>query len=129
MSSSSSWESDIRAREEQARAVFLAADIGALNELLADGYVVNSPLQRVVTKQQLFELIGTGRIRHSAYRSEIDHIVRHGDTVIVMGHDTVADPPDGVISRRRYTNVWQLDGDAWRSIARHAHVTSREPAE
>ena len=126
--SSPSWESEVRGREEQARTAFLAADLGALNELMADGYVVNSPLQRVVTKQQLFELIGAGRIRHSTYQSEIDHIVRHGDTVVVMGHDSVTDPPDGAVSRRRYTNVWQLDGGVWRSIARHAHVTSREPA-
>jgi len=29
---------------------------------------------------------------------------------------------------RRYTNVWRLENGTWRSIARHAHVVSREPA-
>ncbi|TXH74876.1 MAG: hypothetical protein E6Q82_07755 [Thiobacillus sp.] len=53
---------------------------------------------------------------------------RHGDTVVVMGRDSVVDPPDGTVSRRRYTNIWKLDGDVWRSIARHAHVVSREAA-
>ena len=48
--------------------------------------------------------------------------------VVVMGHDTVDGPPDGVRARRRFTDVWQLQGGAWRSIARHAQIVSREPA-
>ncbi|WP_296767652.1 nuclear transport factor 2 family protein [Thiobacillus sp.] len=67
-------------------------------------------------------------MRHSAYELEIEHMSRHGDTVVVMGRDSVVDPPDGTVSRRRYTNIWKLDGDVWRSIARHAHVVSREAA-
>jgi hypothetical protein len=43
-----------------------------------------------------------------------------------MGVDQVTDPPDGAVSRRRFTNAWRLDGGVWRTIARHAHVVSRE---
>jgi len=125
---SSDWEQQIRDREEEARVAFLKADIATLDELWADGFLVNSPLQRVNAKEQLFELLRTGRVRHLTHEPEIEQMIRHGDIVVVMGHDTVTDPPDGVRSRRRYTNIWQLQDGAWRTIARHAHVVSREPA-
>jgi hypothetical protein len=120
------WEHEIRACEEEARIAFLVGDIAALERLWADGYVVNSPLQEVLEKPRLLKLVQAGRIRHTSYEYEIEHIGRHGDVVVVMGRDRVADPPDGVISQRRYTNVWHLEGGRWRSIARHAHVVSRE---
>ena len=122
------WEHTIRAREEEARLAFLAADVRALDQLWSDNYAVNSPLQQVLQKVQLLELLRTGRIRHSAFEVEIEHISRHGDVVVVMGRDSVVDPPDGTRFRRRFTNIWRLEGDVWRSIARHAHVVSREAA-
>ena len=123
-----SWEQAIRAREEEARVAFLAADVPALEQLWSDGFVVNSPLQQVLPKPRVLELLRTGRIRHSAFELEIEHMSRHGDVVVVMGRDHVVDPPDGTRSMRRFTNVWLLEGGVWRSIARHAHVVSREPA-
>jgi ketosteroid isomerase-like protein len=122
----STWEQEIRAREAEACAAFLAADLPALEALWADGYVVNSPLQQVLEKQRVLGLLQAGRIRHSSYEYEIEHISRHGDVAVVMGNDRVADPPDGIVSMRRFTNVWRLENGRWRSIARHAHVVSRE---
>ena len=118
------WEQEIRAREEALRIAFLAADISALEELVADGYVVNSPLQQVLEKPRLLELLRSGRIRHSAFEVEIEHISRQGEVVVVMGRDSVVDPPDGARSRRRFTNIWRREAGVWRSIARHAHVVS-----
>jgi hypothetical protein len=119
------WERDIRAREEALREAFLAANIPALEGLLADGYVVNSPLQAVLDKRQLLELLRTGRIRHTDFQVTIERIERSADVVVVMGRDTVIDPPDGIVSHRRFTNIWTHDGAVWRSVARHAHVVSR----
>ncbi|MDE3156587.1 MAG: nuclear transport factor 2 family protein [Acidobacteriota bacterium] len=124
----SEWEIDIRRCEEKACAAFLAADVQALENLWADGYAVNSPLQQVLPKARVLELLQAGRIRHLSYEFEIEYLHRHGDAVVVMGRDRVTDPPDGTVSERRFTNVWQLDGGVWRSIARHAHVVSRQAA-
>lgn len=120
------WELEIHTLEDVARNAFLAADVAALNRLWAEGYIVNSPLQKTLTKDQVLQLLQAGRIRHSRYEFEIEHMSRHGDVVIVMGHDWVEDPPDGAVSRRRYTNVWQFGDGYWRAIARHAHVVARE---
>jgi ketosteroid isomerase-like protein len=128
MENSMVWHSEIQAREEALRVAFLGADISALQEILADGYIVNSPLQKVIEKSLLLELLRSGRIRHLSYEIEIEHIIRYGDVVVVMGHDRVTDPPDGVLSNRRFTNVWQQQSGTWRSIARHAHVLSKDNA-
>lgn len=117
-----SWETEIRTREEDLRRAFLAADIPALAEILMDGYIVNSPLQKVIDKPQLLELLRAGRIRHQTFEIEIERIARYGDVVIVMGHDVVTDPPEGKVSNRRFTNVWRQESGSWRSVARHAHV-------
>jgi Domain of unknown function (DUF4440) len=98
--SASTWEREIRDLEEEARVDF-------------------SP----------------GRYRHPdspvggwlhRHECEIEHISRHDDVVVVMGHDRVTGPPDGSVTRRRYTNVWQVQDGRWRTIARHAQVVSRE---
>jgi len=126
MENSIAWKSEIQAREEALRVAFLGADISALEEILADGYIVNSPLQKVIEKSLLLELLRNGRIRHLSFEIEIEKIVRYGDVVVVMGHDRVTDPPDGMLSHRRFTNVWQRVSGTWRSIARHAHVLSKD---
>ena len=117
-----SWEDEIRECEAAACRAFLAADETALNRLWADGYLVNSPMQRVLKKAEVVQFLGAGRIRHTAYEFEIEHIVRHGDVVVVMGNDRVSDPPDGRITRRRFTNIWQQQSGEWRAIARHANA-------
>ena len=124
--STPAWEQDIRVREEALRVAILTANIAALEGLLAECYLVNSPLGSALDKRQLLELLRAGRIRHSAYDVQIERIERHGETAVVMGRDSVVDPADGVLSQRRFTNVWAHDFGVWRSIARHAHVVSRE---
>ena len=74
-------------------------------------------------------LLKAGRIRHTAYVIEIERMARHGDVVVVMGHDRVSGPPDdGLTAHRRFTNLWRLERGMWRCFARHAHVVAREPA-
>ena len=122
------WQHDILAFEEQARAAFLQADVATLDSIWVDDYLVNSPLNMINDKARVIELLRAGRIRHSSYDVVIERIARYGDVVVVMGRDTVDGPPANVRVDRRFTNVWQLQNGAWKSIARHAQVVSREPA-
>jgi ketosteroid isomerase-like protein len=116
------WEDEIRASESAACAAFLAADMAAMDELFAEDFVVNSPLQQIATKQQVLGLLQSGRIRHTGYEVTIEHMSRSGDVVVVMGRDRVEGPPHGGVAHRRFTDVWRLEGDRWRCFARHAHV-------
>ncbi len=123
-----SWDAEIREREEALRLAFLHADLRVLDELMADGYIVNSPLHKVLAKPILLQLLETGRLRHLSYESRIETMQRHGDTVVVMGGDRVVDGPERICSTRRFTNLWQLEDGRWRATARHAHVVTREAA-
>lgn len=123
---SNSWEQDILAREEENRVAFLAADIATLDRLWTDDLAVNSPINVVNDKARTLALLQSGRIRHTSLTSEIELIRRHGDVVVVMGSDRVADGPEGTITNRRFTNLWRLEGGAWRCFARHANAVSRE---
>ena len=120
-----SWQSDIRALEDQARLAFLTLDFPTLEKLWSDDFTVNSPLNAIITRDLLFSLLKSGRIRHLSHEITIESLHRHGNTVITMGHDRVTDPPDNALSLRRFTNIWQLQKNTWRLVARHAHVISR----
>jgi ketosteroid isomerase-like protein len=125
---STTWEQDIRAREEENRLAFLAADVAALDRLWTDDFLVNSPINVVNDKQRTLSLLEAGRVRHTSMALDIEHLARHGDVVVVMGSDRVTDGPDGTLSHRRFTNLWRLEGGTWRCFARHANVHAREPA-
>ena len=122
----SSWDAEIRAREEALRIALLTANVIALDELMADDYIVNASTNKVLAKSLLLQLLETGRLRHLSFESRIETMQRHGDTVVVMGGDRVVDAPDRVCSTRRFTNLWQLTDGRWRATARHAHVVMRE---
>jgi len=120
------WRREIEDLEEQGRRAFLAQDIPTLKRLMSDDFVVNSPLNRINTGDQVLDLLARGVIRHLSYDVHIELIQRHGDVVLVMGRDIVTNLPDGVALHRRFTNVWEPAGGSWRMIARHAQpVASR----
>ena len=123
------WDVEIRACEEALRLAFLHADLRALDELIADDYIVNSTQHKLLAKPLLLQLLETGRLRHLSFESRIETMQRHGDTVVVMGADRVVDGPDRTCSTRRFTNLWQLMDGHWRATARHAHVVTREGGE
>jgi hypothetical protein len=92
-----------------------------------------TPLVRLYVKTSfVFLLLGLGgdiTVQESRGRgSVVPHSPRARGVVIVMGNDGVTDPPDGTISCRRFTNLWRIEGGAWRWFARHANVVRREAA-
>ena len=54
---STTWEQEIRAREEENRVAFLAADLAALDRLWTDDFAVNSPLNFVNDKRRTLALL------------------------------------------------------------------------
>jgi len=120
---SDAWQQEVKALENEGREAFLARDLVRLNELWADDLLVNSPINRIHTKQQVLDLLGKGVIAHVLYEQEIELLQRHEDVVVVMGSDRVSN--DGsVVLRRRYTNLWRLEEGAWRLFAMHANIVS-----
>lgn len=117
------WQQQIDEIQDRARRAFLAQDLGELNLILSDDFIVNSPIGRILTKGETLSLLERGVIGHFSYDEQIENMVRHGDFVVVMGYDVVTNAPD-TPTRRRFTNVWRESAGSWRLVARHAHHTA-----
>ena len=69
-------------------------------------------------------------INFSRFDRRVEHVARHGDLVLIMGEETVVprvDAPSaglkaGQTVRRRFTNIWRLEGGEGRIFWRHANV-------
>lgn len=114
------WRQEIERVEEECRLAFLAKDLERLRQLWSQDLVVNSPFNRINDRAQVLELLERGVIRHLSQEQHIELIARHGDIVVVMGHDVVRNSPDGPLIPRRFTNVWSAADGAWQLIARQA---------
>ena len=92
-----------------------AREVGATREVrdaLRPGHVVRGG-------RHYDGAIRSGRIRHASYERQIEQLRVHGNTAIVMGHETVVDT--GPVIRHRYTEVWIRAGERWQAVARHAN--------
>ncbi len=121
---------EIRRLEQKQVKAILESDIAFLNDLMLPDYAVNAPINRVTRKANVLRLVKEGRIRYSAFESEIEAIVIHGDMVITMGREKVKPignaPMAGQTVLRRYTQVWLKKDGRWRQIARHANIVCPE---
>ena len=67
-----------------------------------------------------------GIIDYATFVREIEVVVRHGETAIVMGSEIIQPvgkaPRASQTVRRRFTNVRIRRGGEWRLSARHANV-------
>jgi ketosteroid isomerase-like protein len=119
-----SWESEIRAAEEKHVRAFLEEDAAAIDAMLSNDFVVNSPLNSVVEKKPLLGMVRSGALTISEFAQDIETMRRFGDVVFVMGADRVVwvapSPNAGKTHRRRFTDVWRLEGGRWVFIARQA---------
>jgi len=110
----------------QAEAI-LRKDFGALDKLCAKDFTVNNPRGEISRgNEAVKELIRSGVINYASFVREIEVVLIHGKTVIVMGNETLVpnenSPQAGQTARRRYTNIWMKRNGKWLLTARHASV-------
>jgi ketosteroid isomerase-like protein len=122
-----SEEDTIRHLEEQERQAIFNEDVGALERLWSEEFIVNNPQNKITTsREDALGLVKRGLIRYAAFERKIEAIRFHNDIAIVMGAETVEPigdtPRAGATVERRYTNIWRKKDVTWRMIARHANV-------
>ena len=91
---------------------------------------VNAPNNRVLTREDLIRMVGSGEIRNEMFERVPETVVVTGNIGVVMGHETVFPGAASEQARmygqrtlnRRYTNVFIRDGKIWRHLARHANI-------
>lgn len=116
-------EREIRRLEQSQVDSLLKKDIPAMRLNWASDYVVNNPFNEVVEASK--GRIQAGRT-YSSFVRDIERVLIHDNTVIVMGQETVVpsgDAPDaGQKMVRRFTNVWMMREGRWLLTARQATV-------
>lgn len=109
----------------------LHRDSTALRRIWAADFTVNNPRNSVTRgSDEVVALIRNGIIDYSSFVREIEAILFHDNTVIVMGSETITPvnkaPFAGQTVRRRFTHFWMRRNGEWRLTARHANVVCPE---
>lgn len=116
----------IRALEERERLAVLDQDVEALQQIWADEFIVNSPLNQIAPNRAIVvDLMRQGLIHYTSFERQIEQLRIAANVAIVMGGETVRPagnaPMAGQTVRRRFTHVWERKAGTWRLIARHAN--------
>lgn len=123
-------EQEIRRLESVDVDAVLRNDMAAADKLWAEDLTVNAPNGRLVRgKKEVVELKNSG-VKYASFVREIESVLIHEDTVIVMGRETVVpageSPGAGNIIRRRFTNVWMKSQGKWLMTARQSSVVCQD---
>jgi ketosteroid isomerase-like protein len=114
---------EIVALESRLRAAQLAADVAALDALIADELLFTGPDGQLGTKQQDLEAHRSGIVRFRAHEPEELRIRRVGPNVAVAALRTRLEVEVAgalVGGTYRYTRVWaREDGGPWRVAGGH----------
>lgn len=115
-------EQEIRQLEQQQVRYLLQGDVKALARQWAPDYVVNNPFHQAVNASQ--GPIQQATLTYSSFVREVERVLHHGQTVVVMGAETVVpsgtSADAGTTIRRRFTNVWMNTTGQWLLVARQA---------
>ncbi|QAA80919.1 nuclear transport factor 2 family protein [Aequorivita sp. H23M31] len=121
---SNSIETEINSLENAMAQAIVKQDTIYLKKVWAPNMIVNAPINRVVVGGQI-KMVASGFIRYKSLESHNEKIMVKDNLVISMGTETLETlgsnyPQAGRMVTRRYTNIWQKQGDNWILIARQA---------
>lgn len=111
-------DEEIRRLDDEVRAAMLGRDVEALKRLCSEDFIVTNPFNQVLDMRQMLEAVESGRIKHTAFEREIEHLRAGEGAAVVTGREMVVD--GGRTFNRRYTEMWMMRGGRWQLVARHA---------
>jgi len=120
-------EQEIRKLDMAEADAVLRSDLPVLEKLWAEDFTVSNPGNEISKgRKEVIRLVRAGIIKYSSFVREAESVLLQGNTVIVMGLETVKPignaPGAGQTLRRRYTNIWMKRNGRWLLTARHANV-------
>ena len=117
-------DQQIRALEQTQVTLLLRNDVAGMERNWSKDYVVNNPFNQVVDASA--GPIRRGQLTYSSFVRNIERVLVHDRTVVVMGSETVVPSGQsadaGKTIHRRFTDVWLNEDGRWLLIARHASV-------
>lgn len=123
-------ERAVLAADARQRDAVANVDLTAIAAISHRNLRVNAPNNRILTRDDLIRMVGSGEIRNEVFERIPETVVVTGNIGVVMGHETVFPGAASEQARmygqrtlsRRYTNIFIREGKIWRHLARHANV-------
>ena len=108
-------------------AAIVAGDKEGFVGAFADDAIVNSPFNNVTTKAMAAARYQSGVLTYKYLHRSIEYAApRRDDEVVLMGEETYEPPAGNMFAgktvRRRFTDLWRLQGGQWRLSLRQATV-------
>jgi hypothetical protein len=107
-----------------------SVDLKAIERISHPNLRVNAPSNRILTREDLIAMVGSGEIRNEVFERIAEAVVITGNVGVVMGREVVVPGAASEQARmygrrtlnRRYTNIYLRERGVWRHIARHANI-------
>jgi uncharacterized protein (TIGR02246 family) len=119
-------EQEIRKLNAEEVKAFIDNDPNTMAGLWSDDFVVTNPFNKFLNRQQVLGMIQSGFLVITPYDRQIEYVRVYGDTVIVVGSETVVwggkMPNAGKTEHLRFTAVWMKQQGRWQEVARHANI-------
>ena len=129
VSQETSREHEVRSTISAFGRAFVEADVSILRTFLTDGYIhVNGRSGSVLSRDEWLNWmesrradLDSGELVISAYGVKDVQVEVYGETAVVTGVVSSSGQRQGVMftSQVRFTNVWVMQGGAWRRAAFH----------
>ena len=123
-------EASLRAADAEEVRIISEGDVRAEREFMHPNYIVNSPANRIVRKEELIKLLAAGTIANDGIERTIEATAITGNVGIVMGRETIKPKSTSELGHlhtkttleRRFTNVFLFESGRWRFLARQSTV-------
>jgi ketosteroid isomerase-like protein len=103
-------------------------DHAAFSALLAEDLVVNNPQNSISIRGATGRRNTSGLISYSSYVRSVEYVGMLGEMVLLMGDERVVPKGDSPMAgkevRRRFTDVWKMEGGHWVLTARQATIVT-----
>lgn len=103
----------------------MAHDAAGVRTVWAEDFVVNSPNNEVLSRDQVIALIEQDFLDYRDFHKYITFVGEKPEVTVVMGYDTMIPlkgPGAGKQVTRPFTDVWAKRSTGWQLIARQATI-------
>lgn len=105
----------------------MAHDAAGVKSVWAEDFVVNSPNNEVLSRDQVIALMAQDFLDYRDFHKHITFVGEKPEATVVMGYDTMVPlkgPGAGKQVTRPFTDVWVKRSAGWQLVARQATIAA-----
>ena len=105
----------------------MSHDAVGVKSVWAEDFVVNSPNNEVLTRDQVIAVMERDFLDYKDFRKHITFVGEKPEMTVVMGYDTMVPskgPGAGQQVTRPFTDIWAKRSDGWKLVARQATIAA-----